>query len=101
MSAAEQKLLDRLRDALRVIQKLENENQALQRARSEPIAIVGMSCRFPGGQGPDEFWQLLRDGRETVGEIPPQRWDTTAYFDPDPEAPGKMYVRRGGFLDQI
>ena len=61
---------------------------------SEPIAIVGMSCRMPGGaNSPEEYWQLLRDGRDGVSEVPPDRWDIDAYYDPDPEAPGKMYTR--------
>src|SRR5215467_3170398 len=66
---------------------------------SEPIAITGMSCRLPdGSNSPEEFWQLLRDGRDGVSEVPPDRWDIDAYYDPDPDAPGKMYTRCGGFL---
>ncbi|MGE3806182.1 MAG: SDR family NAD(P)-dependent oxidoreductase, partial [Gemmataceae bacterium] len=67
----------------------------------EPIAIVGLSCRFPGGARPEEFWQLLREGREAIREIPPERWDREAFYDPDPEAPGKMYVCRAGLLEHI
>ena len=66
----------------------------------QPIAIVGMACRFPGGaNSPDAFWQLLRDGVDAVGEVPPSRWDAGQFYDPDPQAPGKMYTRCGGFLD--
>ncbi|MGE3806112.1 MAG: SDR family NAD(P)-dependent oxidoreductase, partial [Gemmataceae bacterium] len=68
---------------------------------AEPIAIVGLSCRFPGGEGPDAYWQLLAEGREAVREVPADRWDVDAYYDPDPDLPGKMYVRRGGLLEQI
>jgi signal transduction histidine kinase len=66
------------------------------------IAIVGIGCRFPGGAvNPDAFWQLLRTGVDPVGEIPPERWDVDSFFDPDPEAPGRMYVRRGAFLESV
>jgi acyl transferase domain-containing protein/acyl carrier protein len=66
---------------------------------AEPIAITGMGCRMPGGaNSPEEYWQLLRDGRDGVSEVPADRWDIDAYYDPDPEAPGKMYTRCGGFL---
>lgn len=65
----------------------------------EPIAIVGMGCRFPGGaNSPDEFWHLLDNGGMAISEVPETRWDTEHYFDPDPEAPGKSYVKQGGFL---
>ena len=67
----------------------------------DPIAVVGLSCRFPGGDNPEAFWRLLEQGREAIGEIPRDRWDIDAYYDPDPAAPGKMYVRRGGFLEGI
>ena len=69
---------------------------------SEPIAIIGIGCRFPGGiDNPETFWQLLHDGRSAITEVPADRWDIAAYYDPDPDAPGKMYTRHGGFLDQI
>src|SRR5205085_9515915 len=71
---------------------------SLRAARAEPVAIIGMACRYPGGRTPQEFWEFLLRRGDGVGEIPPERWDTAAYYDPDPEAPGKMYVRRGAFL---
>ena len=70
-------------------------------ATGEPIAVVGLSCRFPGGETPEAFWQLLHEGRDAVREISPDRWDIDAYYDPDPEAPGKMYVRRAGLHDAV
>ncbi|NML44487.1 aminotransferase class I/II-fold pyridoxal phosphate-dependent enzyme [Ramlibacter sp. G-1-2-2] len=66
--------------------------------RAEPIAIVGMACRYPGGRTPQEFWEFLLARGDGTGEIPPERWDMAAYYDADPEVPGKMYVRRGAFL---
>ncbi|KVC59383.1 non-ribosomal peptide synthetase [Burkholderia ubonensis] len=68
----------------------------------EPIAIVGMSCRFPGAAHDlDAYWQLLNDGVDAISEVPRERWDIDAYYDPDPEAPGRMYCRFGGFLDGV
>ena len=71
-------------------------------AHQEPIAVIGIGCRFPGGiHGPETFWQLLCDGIDAIGEIPPDRMDVPAYFDPRPATPGKMMTRWGGFLDRI
>ena len=68
----------------------------------EPIAIVGMSCRMPGGcDHPEAFWDLLVRGGEAICEVPSDRWDVNAYYDPDPDAPGKIATRYGGFLSQV
>ena len=62
----------------------------------DPIAVVGMACRFPGGaNSPEEFWQLLKEGRDTVTEVPADRWSIDDYFDADPATPGKMSTRWG------
>jgi acyl transferase domain-containing protein/short-subunit dehydrogenase/acyl carrier protein len=68
---------------------------------AEPIAIVGMSCRFPGGADtPEALWRVLRDGLDVIGEFPRDRgWDVDGLYDPDPEAKGKTTVARGGFLE--
>ncbi len=69
---------------------------------NEPIAIVGIGCRFPGGaDSPETYWDLLRDGKDAIGEIPADRWNMDEYYDRDPDAPGKMYVRQGGFIEDV
>ena len=70
--------------------------------RKDRIAIIGIGCRFPGGiHDPESFWKLLVDGREAVGEVPPDRWNVERYYDAEPGIIGKSIARRGGFLDQI
>jgi acyl transferase domain-containing protein len=72
------------------------------RSAPEPIAIVGMGCRFPGGADtPAAYWQLLVSGRDAIREVPQDRWDVAGLYDPDPDAPGKMTSRYGGFLDDV
>ena len=68
---------------------------------SEPIAVVGLGCRFPGAENPAAFWQLLRSGSSAIAEVPTDRWDIDDYYDPEPGTPGKMYTRYGGFIDSV
>lgn len=69
---------------------------------AEPIAVVGIGCRLPGSvDGPDSFWQLLMDGRDAVDVVPADRWDADAFYDPDPQAPGRMTTKWGGFVDDV
>lgn len=68
----------------------------------EPIAIIGIGCRFPGGvNSPNSFWQLLRDGVDAITEVPASRWDVSQFYDPDPTRPNKTNTRWGGFLEAI
>jgi acyl transferase domain-containing protein/acyl carrier protein len=67
----------------------------------EPIAIVAVSCRFPGAPDPEAFWELLSGGVDAIQEVPEDRFDIDEFYDPDPETPGKTYTRFGGFLDGI
>jgi acyl transferase domain-containing protein/thioesterase domain-containing protein/acyl carrier protein len=91
-----------LSDALQEIRDLRARLTASETRKSEPIALVGMNCRFPGGANdPKAYWKLLREGREGIREIPGDRWNLEDYYDPDPASPGKMYARHGGFLDGI
>ena len=91
-----------LKDALLTIRALKADLKARDAARREPIAIIGIGCRFPGGANtPDAFWELLRDGVDAVGEMPAGRWNRDAFYHPDADAPGKTYVRHGAFLDDV
>ena len=80
---------------------LQAKLEAMAQGRTEPIAIIGMGCRFPGGaSSPEAFWRLLHDGVDAITEVPPDRWAVDAYYDPDPNAPGKMSTRWGGFVER-
>jgi acyl transferase domain-containing protein len=92
---------NRLKSALLALQKMRAKLEKIESARSEPIAIIGMGCRFPGNVNtPDAFWQSLRNGVDAISEVPKSRWDIDAYYDADPNAPGKMNSRWGGFVEQ-
>ncbi len=67
----------------------------------EPIAIVAVSCRFPGAPDPEAFWEVLSGGVDAIREVPEDRFDIDEFYDPDPDTPGKTYTRFGGFLDGI
>jgi acyl transferase domain-containing protein len=91
-----------LKRSLLAIDQLEAKLAAEQRARSEPIAIVGMGCRFPrAADTPAAFWEQLRHGVDAVTEVPKERWDVDKYFDPNPDAPGKSYTRWGAFIQNV
>ena len=94
--------LSPLKRAYLALEKAQSRLESLERARHEGIAVVGMACRFPGGvNSPEDFWGLLSEGRDAIVEVPASRWDVNAYFDPDPNAPGKVCSRFGGFIDHM
>ncbi|MBT2541070.1 SDR family NAD(P)-dependent oxidoreductase [Streptomyces sp. ISL-44] len=103
MSASEVEKLEKLEAYLRrtanALVETEKELNAERASRTEPIAVVSMACRLPGGiDTPEGFWELLSAGGDAVGGLP-SRWDSLGVYDPDPEAVGKSYAREGGFID--
>ena len=93
---------DLLRNATMQLRSLRAELETVRQQQHEPIAIIGMACRFPGGANtPEAYWELLRSGTDAITEIPNQRWNVAAHYDADADAPGKMYTRCGGFIDDV
>ena len=66
----------------------------------DEIAVVGVGCRFPGADNLSEYWSLLMNGENHVKEIPKERWNVDAFYDDDPNKPGKTYVRKAGFVNR-
>ncbi|MDH2427300.1 type I polyketide synthase [Sphaerisporangium sp. TRM90804] len=93
----------RLIESLRMIERLRGTlAERGDAARREPVAVIGAGCRLPGGvDGPESFWRLLREGRDTVAEFPADRADLRAWYDPDPDRPGTTYVLNGSFVDGV
>lgn len=87
-----------LEKASLTIRQLLEENASLR--AKESIAVIGMSCRFPGGaNSPELYWDVLKSGRDAISEVPPSRWISADYWSEDRAAPGRMYCSKAGFLD--
>ena len=81
--------------------ELESKLRTLEGAEREPIAVVGLACRFPGAPDPAAYWRLLESGTDAIIDVPASRWDAEALYDPDPDVAGKVATRWGGFLPGI
>ncbi|MFF3650789.1 type I polyketide synthase [Streptomyces sp. NPDC002181] len=100
MSTNEDKLRDYLKRATSDLQQSRRRLREVEAKEHEPIAIVAMGCRFPGGiSTPEELWEMVSEGRDGISYLPENRgWDTAGLYDPTPGTPGKSYAREGGFL---
>ena len=101
--ADEARLLDYLKRATAEMQQTRARLLEVETADTEPIAIVAMSCRYPGGvRSPEDLWRLVSEGADAVGGFPADRgWDTGALYAADPDHPGTSYVREGGFVSDV
>ncbi len=102
MAASREDLVKALRTSLMDAERLRRENDRLIAESTEPVAIVAMACRLPGGvTDPESLWKLVDEGRDAIGPFPTDRgWDLETLFDADPDAVGKSYVREAGFLEE-
>ena len=81
---------------------MQPNNELKQSPTKEPIAIVGIGCRFPGNaNNPEQFWHLLKNGTDAITDVPGDRWSLDAYYDPDPNKAGKIKSKKGGFLKEV
>ena len=89
--------LNQQQRALLAVINAEKRLAAREHAAREPIAVIGLGCRVPGGDNPAGFWQLMQDGVDAITPVP-DRWDHAAFYNPDPDKPGCIATRSGGFL---
>ena len=94
--------LSLVKQTLVALESMQARLEAAERARTEPIAVIGMGCRFPGGvRDRESFWELLHNGVDAIREVPENRWELEKLFSETPGAPGKLSTRYGGFLENI
>ncbi|MFI6351053.1 type I polyketide synthase, partial [Streptomyces sp. NPDC050560] len=100
MALSNDQVVEALRTALKENARLRQENDRARSAATEPVAVIGMACRFPGGAAsPEDFWRLVESGTDTVGDFPDDRgWNVPELYDPDPDRTGHTTTRRGAFL---
>jgi len=97
-----EKLLKQLKEAVVAIRKLKSELQKEKAAKREPIAVVGMAMRFPGDvNNEQDYWKLLRNGVDAISPVPEDRYDVEQLYNADPNVPGKVTVKQGGFIKDV
>lgn len=96
------KALQELKKSQAKIKTLEEQLKSPRAPKQDPIAVVGMGCRFPGGADtPEKLWKLLAEGKNLVSDVPSDRWDIEQYYNAEPGKAGMMYTRKGYFLDDV
>ena len=100
-NTSENKQKEALKNALLAVRKTRSIMDEEKARHFEPIAVIGAGCRFPGGGiTPEKYWENLRNGLDSVREVPGEKWDLSENYNADPDVPGKMYSKLGGFLDE-